>query len=114
MRSNALILNKWLDVSASYPSGEVALNISKGTTKKELISISGVSEFQRRMQGINLSGGPTNAAEFCQHVLDAPKFEKFLELYMEEHGINRPELIAKDLTVETMRKEINEELGFVY
>lgn len=103
-----------LDVSASYPSGEVALNISRGTTCKELISIAGVDEFQRRMQGINLSGGPTNGAEFCQFILNAPQFDQFLRLYMQETGIVRPELVGDDLTIEAMRKEINEELGYVY
>lgn len=107
-------LNTWLDVSASYPSGGVALNISKGTTKKELISIEGVSEHQRRMQGINLSGGATNAAEFCQFILNAPMFDKFLEMYLVENNIQQNNLIGCDVDLAEMRKEINEELGYVY
>lgn len=47
-------------------------NISRETTHLELIDIEGVSEFDRRMQGINLSSGATNAVEFCTTLFGLP------------------------------------------
>lgn len=70
-----------LDVSASYPNGESVFNISKETTKKELISIEGVTEGVRRMQGINLSGGASNAVEFCTGMFHMPQMTQWIEAY---------------------------------
>ena len=76
-----------LDVSASYPNGEVVFNVSNETTKKELIEIEGVSEFTRRMQGINLSGGATNAIEVCVGLLNLPNIDFVLEQFMLDNNI---------------------------
>lgn len=97
-------------MSASYPNGEVVFNISKATTRKELISIDGVSEHQRRMQGINLSGGPTNAAEFCQEIFSAPTFDVLCDRFLT--NVNQP--TSESLSTIEMRKQINAELGYVY
>lgn len=56
-------------------------NISKETTKKELISIDGVSEAVRRAQGINLSGGVSNSVEFCTNMFKMPQLPTLLEAY---------------------------------
>ncbi len=109
LRSNARAHVGDLDVSASYPNGEVAFNISKGTTKKELISIEGVSEFQRRMQGINLSGGPTNSVEFCQMILSAPKLPDLLVKYKEHNEIN-----IEPTDKSSIRTELSDVLGYLY
>jgi hypothetical protein len=76
-----------LDVSASYPNGESVFNISKETTKKELIEIEGVSESVRRMQGINLSGGATNAVEFCTGMFKLPQMTQWLEAYNRKNDL---------------------------
>lgn len=81
VRSNIRLHVGDLDVSASYPNGECVFNISKETTKKELISIDGVSEHTRRMQGINLSGGATNAVEFTTGMFKMPTMIQWLEAY---------------------------------
>ena len=70
-----------LDVSASYPNGGCVFNISRETTKKELVRIVGVSEEQQRMQGINLSGGHTNAVEWCTGLLGLPQMDQMLATY---------------------------------
>lgn len=70
-----------LDVSASYPYGEAVFNISRETTHFELIDIEGVSEFDRRMQGINLSAGATNAVEFCTTMFGLPTPVQWLEAF---------------------------------
>lgn len=76
-----------LDVSASYPNGGAALNISKETTSKELIDIEGVSEKQRRAQGINLSAGYTNAVEFCCEIFSAPTLTDLLVEFDKESTV---------------------------
>jgi hypothetical protein len=92
-----------LDVSASYPNGESVFNISKETTKKELISVDGVSESVRRMQGINLSGGATNAVEFCTGMFKMPQMTQWLEAY------RRQDELAK--VAEDMRDWIDDNAG---
>lgn len=67
-----------LDVSASYPNGGAVFNISKETTHRELIEIEGVAEIDQRMEGINLSGGHTNAVEFCTTLYKLPTFDELL------------------------------------
>jgi hypothetical protein len=71
-----------LGVSASYPNGGCVFNISRETTKKELVKIVGVSEEQQRMQGINLSGGHTNAVEWCTGLLGLPQMDQMLATYL--------------------------------
>lgn len=73
-----------LDVSASYPNGEEVFNISRHTTAKEIIDIIGVSEYQRRMQGVGLSGGHTNAVEVCNNILNMPALPDLLQMFLED------------------------------
>ena len=70
-----------LDVAAAYPNGEIILNISKETTYRELCRIKGVSEEVQRKTGINLTGGKTNAVEFCMDIHQLPSFRELLEIY---------------------------------
>jgi len=70
-----------LDVSASYPNGECVFNISKATTSKELCRIQGIDEDTQRKQGINLSGGVTNAVEFCVALYSLPNMDTMLEAF---------------------------------
>lgn len=73
-----------LDVSASYPNGEVVFNISKETTKKELCSVEGIPERTQRMQGVNLSSGVTNAVEFATTMYGLPNMDTLLDSFMED------------------------------
>lgn len=75
-----------LDVSATYPTEEVIMNISKETTKRELCEIQGVSEQQRRMQGVNLTGGHNNAVQICVAWYGAPTFSQMLESFEKSLG----------------------------
>lgn len=85
-----------LDVSASYPNGESVFNISKETTKKELLTIEGVSEGVRRMQGINLSAGATNAVEFCTGMFHMPQMTQWLEAYRRQDDLAQVALDMKN------------------
>jgi hydrogenase maturation factor len=68
-----------LDIVGTYPNEEILMNISKETTKRELCSIRGIAESVRRTQGINLTGGHTNAVEVCVEFFGAASFAKTLE-----------------------------------
>jgi hypothetical protein len=87
-----------LDVSGTYPNLEMALNISKKTTKRELCEIifkecqdpnerrieAHRAEHVRRMQGINLTGGTVNAVQFCVEMYSAPSFTQMSQAFNEE------------------------------
>jgi len=73
-----------LDVAASYPNGGSVFNISRETTKREIISIEGLREEEHRMQGINLSAGASNAAEFCQVMYKLPTFDVLLDSFLKD------------------------------
>jgi hypothetical protein len=81
MHTNARAHVGDLDVSASYPNGGSVFNISRGTTHKELIAIEGIPESIRRQQGINLSGGATNAVEFVTDLFGAPSMDTLLAAF---------------------------------
>jgi hypothetical protein len=87
LRTNIRVHVADLDVSASYPNGEVVFNIGKCTTKKELCRIEGVPEQLQRAQGINLSGGHTNAVEFCVDLYGLPHMEQWLTAFRQSRGI---------------------------
>jgi hypothetical protein len=70
-----------LDVSAAYPTNEIVANISQETTWRELGDIEGVTEDVRRAQGINLSGGFSNAVEFSVNMLHVPDFMQLLDAF---------------------------------
>lgn len=84
-----------LDVSASYPWGEACLNISKKTTHLELIDIEGITEQVRRMQGINLSAGATNAVEFCTALFGLPTPVEWEEAFLADRAAG---LLANGIT----------------
>jgi len=76
-----------LDVSASYPNGGSVFNVSKETTHKELCKIEGVAEIVQRMQGVNLSGGATNAIEFCENMYGLPSMNQLLDAFNESRTV---------------------------
>jgi hypothetical protein len=76
-----------LDALSSYPTGEETFNISKETTSRELCRIEGVSEHTRRMQGINLSGGTTNATEVACGLFGLPTLDQWLDAFARTKGM---------------------------
>lgn len=119
LRSNIRLHVGDLDVSASYPNGECVFNISKETTKKELISIEGVSEHVRRMQGINLSAGATNAVEFTTGMFKMPTMIQWLEAYRNNEAINNavgntPIVMIEDTYDDYQQVGIDEDIDFSF
>lgn len=108
-----------LDVSASYPYGEAVFNISRETTHLELIDIEGVSEFDRRMQGINLSSGATNAVEFCTTLFGLPTPAQWLDAFQAdmaadqhiEGGLELREITSTPMYTPAQHCEIPFEIG---
>jgi len=82
MRTNIRTNGADLDVAGAYPTNEVTGNNSKETTVKEMISIEGTSDYAYRQNSLNLSGGQTNAVQFCIEMLGYPTQTQMLEQYL--------------------------------
>lgn len=74
-----------LDVSASYPHGEVALNTSKETTVRELIEIEGIAPEVSRMENMGISAGHVNAVPWCMNMLGFPTHEQMMAAFKADH-----------------------------
>ena len=70
-----------LDVSASYPNSEVAMNTSKETTVREITDIEGVPEEVFRLQNMGIAGGHDNAVLYCTTMFKFPNHQEMLELF---------------------------------
>jgi len=84
-----------LDVSASYPNGGAVFNISKATTLREIHKIVNVEEEVAKMAGINLSGGASNAVEFCTTMFALPTLQELTLEFKQEIGYVEPLLIEE-------------------
>ena len=69
------------DTVSAYPSGILTCNISKETTSREIITISGIDEEIFKMQNINCLSGKTNSLEYCASMFNFPKPEQLLAMY---------------------------------
>lgn len=65
-------INEKLDVGGTYPNVGLGENQSKETTKLEVSAIEGLTDDVRRIVGINLVGGTSNAIEHCVRVHGLP------------------------------------------
>lgn len=83
-----------LDVSASYPNGEVCYNISKETTSREIESIEGVDEEVFRQQNMGLTAGHVNAVDYCVNMMGFPRLEDLLTMFRNQK--NKDGLISPD------------------
>ncbi len=61
-----------IDAVSSYPSNTVAINLSKETTKREIIRIDGHSKEDFKINNINLIFGNTNAISYATNMLNFP------------------------------------------
>ena len=69
------------DATAAYPSATSACNVSKETTKREIIDIQGIEEEVFRAQNLNLVLGKTNALEYVTIMFNAPKPETLIDMF---------------------------------
>lgn len=75
------------DAVGTYPTLEVVMNISKETTLRELCRFRGIPLDVQRIQGINLTGGTTNAYEIMRNLYGVPSFDELSEMYDEEQKV---------------------------
>ena len=68
------------DAVGAYPTATGAANVSKSTTKKELISIEGVTEEMFRLQNLNFVIGKTNMLEYSSNMFNLPTATQMLNL----------------------------------
>lgn len=69
------------DITSAYPSCGAATNLSMETTKRELISIEGVSKDKFKRNNINLMFGSVNAIDYCAEMLKFPTLEELNKIY---------------------------------
>lgn len=81
MRTNLRFLVYDIDAVAAYPSCVESENVSKATTKREVITVEGVDEYTFRMQNINLMSGRVNGLEYAQTMFGLPTPFELLAMY---------------------------------
>lgn len=74
-----------LDIEGTYPNEQVAFNISKETTRYEVISIEGVDWENRRRFGVQLNAGETNAGNLCPNLFKLPNYTELLDKFLESN-----------------------------
>jgi hypothetical protein len=79
MRTNIRGMVYDIDAVSSYPTCTAVANVSRHTTKREIISIDGVEESVFRMENINLLLGQTNSLEYAVTMFNLPKPEEALK-----------------------------------
>ncbi len=68
------------DVESSYPNCTIVANVSKETTKTELLNIQGIDVELFKMQNLNLVSSPImNSLEYCVNVFGLPNSISLLE-----------------------------------
>ena len=68
------------DATSAYPSATEVANISKGTTKREIIAIEGIEEDDFRIANMNMVMGSVNAMEYSIKMFNAPSPFEILDL----------------------------------
>lgn len=74
------------DAVSSYPSNTAAANISKSTTKKEIIEIEDIDKDIFKLQNINLIFGDVNAIEYCNTMFNMPSLKEIDNYIKEKRG----------------------------
>lgn len=75
------------DQSAGYPSDGQAANVSKETTRKELLTVEGIAKLDFMRQNINLFFGTVNHLEYTQQMHNFPSLftvDDYMVKYVEE------------------------------
>lgn len=68
------------DSVSAYPTVISCMNVSKETTKTEIIDILGIDEDIFRLQNMNFIQGQTNSIEYCTTMFNLPKPYELLRL----------------------------------
>lgn len=68
------------DSTAAYPTCVSTANVSKATTKREIIDIIGIAPEIFKLQNMNIILGDSNAIEYCTTMYNMPKPNELLKL----------------------------------
>lgn len=69
------------DEVAAYPTATSVANVSKATTKREIVRIEGIDEFVFRKQNMNAVIGESNALEYSKIMFQMPSPVKLLAAF---------------------------------
>ena len=69
------------DLTSAYPSTQIMSNMARATTRMEMSQMQGISDYDRRMSGINLTGGFNNALELGSTLFKHTDPRTMLEAY---------------------------------
>ena len=70
-------------IVSTYPNVSQILNIERATCVMEFCRIQGKTNEDRRVFGVNLTGGRVNSVELSQLIFDAPPLDAMLEGYLD-------------------------------
>jgi len=73
------------DCTSAYPTCISILNVSKETTKREIITIVGIDEDVFRLQNINLLSGHVNMLEYGHEMFGLPTLFELEEMVVVDH-----------------------------
>lgn len=74
------------DVVSSYPNCTLVANVSKATTRKEIIRIGNIDEQVFRMQNLNIIFGEVNAMDYSTTMFGMPKPKDLLQQFLADVG----------------------------
>jgi DNA polymerase elongation subunit (family B) len=86
-----------LDVSASYPNTESALNTSKATTLREMCQIRGKHEVEAREIVLNMTAPVTNAVWLCKTIYNYPSMDEMLREFNGAKTTTNQEIIIEEV-----------------
>ena len=72
------------DVVSSYPNCTLVANVSKATTRKEIIRIGNIDEQVFRMQNLNIIFGEVNAMDYATTMFSMPKPKDLLQQFLSD------------------------------
>lgn len=73
-----------IDVTSSYPSNQVAANISRGTTVSETLHIEGLPESELRRNAVNMTNVPANSVDIAASLMGMPKLSELEAMFEED------------------------------
>lgn len=77
-----------IDVKGSYPSNQIAMNMSKGATLVEVCAMEGVSAATLRHIAVNLTNAPVNAVQLCRQALNMPSLTDLERRFAAQNDAN--------------------------
>ena len=75
------------DEVSAYPTTVTVENISKETTRCEIIDIPSIEKYDFMMKNINLISGPVSAMEYATFMFNLPQPDTLLAMYLQEKGM---------------------------